>query len=277
MPPLNQQLDRFAGTVTDQWLETTNGRLLSRCWKPAAYKPEPLPIVLIHDSLGCIALWRSFPACLAEKTGRRVIAYDRLGYGQSDPNPVVSGQFARDFIQQEATLLCEMLCPQLGLARFIAFGHSVGGGMALHCAAHYPDMVAALVSESAQALVEEKTLAGLHQAERDFSQPELYARLERYHGDKTSWALQAWLNTWLSPGFRDWSLQPCLPGVLCPTLVIHGSEDEYGSARHPDMISGQVNGPSELELLAGLGHFPHREQEAWVAKRVARFITDHQP
>jgi pimeloyl-ACP methyl ester carboxylesterase len=45
------------------------------------------PLVLMHDSLGSVDLWREFPAQLAAATGREVIAYDRLGFGHSDPNP----------------------------------------------------------------------------------------------------------------------------------------------------------------------------------------------
>ncbi|MGH8437583.1 MAG: alpha/beta fold hydrolase [Pseudomonas sp.] len=44
-------------------------------------------MVLFHDSLGCIALWRDFPQQLSEATGREVVAYDRLGFGQSDEYP----------------------------------------------------------------------------------------------------------------------------------------------------------------------------------------------
>ena len=35
--------------------------------------------------LGCVALWRDFPAKLAKASGLGVMAYSRAGYGQSDP------------------------------------------------------------------------------------------------------------------------------------------------------------------------------------------------
>lgn len=57
-------------------------------------------------------------------------------------------------------------------------------------------------------------------------------RLARYHGNKARWVVDAWTETWLSPDFADWSLTEKLQQVLCPTLVIHGTEDEYGSIRH---------------------------------------------
>ncbi|HBZ05569.1 MAG TPA: alpha/beta hydrolase, partial [Massilia sp.] len=53
---------------------------------------------------------------------------------------------------------------ELDFGRFAAFGHSVGGGMAVHCAARHPEQCLALVTESAQAFVEERTLAGIREA-----------------------------------------------------------------------------------------------------------------
>lgn len=44
-------------------------------------------IVFLHDSLGCIELWRDFPQKLAEMTQCNIFIYDRLGYGKSEPMP----------------------------------------------------------------------------------------------------------------------------------------------------------------------------------------------
>ena len=85
------------------------------------------PIVLFHDSLGCVALWRDFPAALAEATGRKVIAYDRFGFGQSAPHP---GGWSIHFIEDEARRYFPLLRQALDIGRFVAFGYSVGGVMA---------------------------------------------------------------------------------------------------------------------------------------------------
>ncbi|UTA52043.1 hypothetical protein MSS93_00245 [Deinococcus radiodurans] len=44
------------------------------------------PLVFLHDSLGCTATWRDFPARLAELTGRDALLYDRLGHGGPVPS-----------------------------------------------------------------------------------------------------------------------------------------------------------------------------------------------
>ena len=40
---------------------------------------------VLHEGLGCVAMWRDFPARLAAATGFGVCAWSRAGYGQSDP------------------------------------------------------------------------------------------------------------------------------------------------------------------------------------------------
>ena len=49
--------------------------------------PDRRALVLLHEGLGSVGLWRGFPAALAGATGRRVIAFSRLGHGRSDPPP----------------------------------------------------------------------------------------------------------------------------------------------------------------------------------------------
>jgi len=256
-----------APRITDHHLPAGTGSLFARAWQGRDGCAPP--IVLLHDSLGCVELWRGFPATLAVACGRTVIAYDRLGFGRSSPR---SGALPRSFIADEADHGFAAVRAHFGLERFVLFGHSVGGGMAVHCAARYPEACAALVTEAAQAFVEDRTRAGLLEAQQQFRRPGSLERLARYHGDKAEWVLHAWLDTWLAPGFADWSLDAVLPRVGCPALVLHGSEDEYGSSRHPERIAHGVAGAAQLELIPDARHVPHKEGETWVARRVAAFL-----
>ena len=257
-------------TMTDHWVDHPSGRMFARQWLPADVEPALAPVVLLHDSLGCVELWRDFPALLATSTRRRVIAYDRLGFGRSDARV---GRPALGFIAEEATAVWPVLRAQLGIARFVAVGHSVGGGMAVEIAAHAGGDCTALVTMAAQAFVEDRTLAGLRVAQAQFADPAQVERLARYHGDKAAWALDAWLGRWLDPAFAAWSLAAALPRVTCPVLVIHGDQDEYGSAAHPRRIVDGVRGPARLEMLAGVGHVPWREQPELVVRLIAEFLS----
>ncbi len=63
-----------------------------------------------------------FPAQLAFVTSWRVIAYDRLGFGSSDPH---LGTIDRSFIFQEGHEFLSIFCARAGITRFVACGHSV--------------------------------------------------------------------------------------------------------------------------------------------------------
>lgn len=259
--------------VTDSFIAHPRGCIFVRTWEDETATPAAAaraPILLLHDSLGCVELWRDFPAALAGASGRRVIAWDRLGFGRSDPR---GDRLGPDFVEEEAQTVLPLLQRALGFRRFVAFGHSVGGGMAVHCAARQPGACVALVTEAAQAFVEERTLAGIREAEAGFQDPAQFARLARHHGDKARWVLDAWTGTWLSPAFRDWSLAGVLPQVRCPLLALHGEHDEFGTARHPAAIAGLGGGAARAEIIRGTRHVPHREQPALVLRLTTDFLS----
>ncbi|MFD1623316.1 alpha/beta fold hydrolase [Azospirillum griseum] len=244
------------------------GRLFVKRWTPdGTDRRSGAPILLFHDSLGCVDLWRGFPAALAAATGRRVVAYDRLGFGASDPHP---GSLGLDFVREEADRIVHPLCEALDIADFVACGHSVGGGMAVETAARWPERCRALVTIAAQAFVEDRTLAGIRVAEEGFRDPGQLARLAKYHGDKAAWVVNAWIRTWLSPAFADWSLSAALERIACPVLALHGDRDEYGSVAHPTRIAA---GRGTLRLLADTGHVPHREREAETVGVIRDFLA----
>ena len=254
-------------------VSTPDGHLFVKRWQPqtgAGNAPGKAPIVLMHDSLGSVALWRDFPEQLAVATSREVIAYDRLGFGQSDANP---HQLGPRFVEGEVTTGFAPIHQALGLDAFVMLGHSVGGGMAAMVAATYPLQCKALMTESAQSFVEERTLEGIRAARDSFAQPGQLERLSRYHGGKAAWVLSAWVDTWLSEPFAHYRLDAALRQVHCPVLAIHGELDEFGSLIHPENICTWAQGPCEAEIIAGGGHVPHRELPDRITGRIAQFLS----
>ncbi|AWK85569.1 alpha/beta fold hydrolase [Azospirillum thermophilum] len=257
-------------TAQDMRVDGAGGRLFVRRWSTGGAEGAGLPpVILLHDSLGCVELWRDFPARLAGATGRTVVAYDRLGFGRSDPHP---GRLDLTFVRDEARGAFSTLCARLGIGDFVVFGHSVGGGMAVGVAGAFPERCRALVTVSAQAFVEDRTTEGIREAKRGFDQPGQMDRLRRYHGEKAQWVLDAWVETWLSPQFASWTLDGDLPAVRCPALIIHGDQDEYGSTSHPERLAALTAGPATVGILPGCGHVPHREAAPAVIDMVARFL-----
>ncbi|MBO9355799.1 alpha/beta fold hydrolase [Bordetella petrii] len=254
-------------TTQDISVDTAEGRLFARRWTPDTLDTRQAPMVLFHDSLGCVELWRDFPRQLAAATGRAVIAYDRLGFGRSDPYP---GELQAGFIEQEARQGFRRVHAALGLDQFVALGHSVGGGMALVCAVVHEASCRALITESAQMYTEEFTLQGIRQAREAFAQPGQLDRLKKYHGDKAAWVLSAWIDTWLSPRFADWHLDDYLRAVRCPVLSLHGGEDEYGSLEHPRRLATLAGARSVI--FEACGHVPHREQPERVIAEITQWL-----
>lgn len=259
----------------DVWVEHPHGRIFARIWTPASAMDQPLPeapIVFFHDSLGCVDLWRDFPGEVSAATGRRVIAYDRLGFGRSDPR---GDQLAIDFIADEPKTYFPVIREQLSFQRFTAFGHSVGGGMAINCAAQFAADCEGLITVAAQVFPEDRTLDAISIAKEQFKDDKQVERLKKYHGEKARWVLDAWTDTWLHPEFASWSLAAVMPRVTCPVLAIHGIHDEYGSTRHPEMIGQLCRGPSRVEIIADTYHVPHRERPEMIVNMVSDFIGTH--
>nr|WP_231395086.1 alpha/beta hydrolase [Herbaspirillum sp. AP02] len=238
-------------------------------------KPDRPTIVLMHESLGGLALWRDFPAQLSARLGCAVVAYDRYGFGHSAAR---HDRLSADFIATEARPWLAAVLQQLELAKVVLFGHSVGGGMAISAAPQLPRQVVAVITESAQAFVEERTLQGIRAARDNFADPAQVLRLAKYHGNdlqKARWVLDAWIDTWLDPGFADWSLDAALACVQCPILALHGDRDEFGSLAHPHRIAGptgEVGAARECLVLSQCGHVPHREQPEQVLQAVSDFL-----
>ena len=267
----------FRTLSNDVWVSHPQGRIFARIWTPASATTKPqsaTPVLLFHDSLGCVELWRGFPAELSAATGRPVIAYDRLGFGRSDPraDKLVPGNFIAD----EAKTYFPILREQLGLRRFAAFGHSVGGAMAVNCAGQFASDCEALVTESAQVFPEDRTLQSIRSAREQFTDNKQLERLRKYHGEKAKWVVEAWTESWLHPEFASWSIASVLPQVTCPVLAIHGIHDEYGTTRHPEMIGQLSSGPCRVEIIPDTYHVPHHERQEIVIRLVAEFLSSVQ-
>lgn len=228
-------------------------------------------LIFLHDSLGCIKLWRAFPTKLGEATNCNVLVYDRQGYGES--SPFTSHERAHDYLEKEADVLNELI-DRCGIKQAILFGHSDGGSIALLAAAKYPSSILGAITEGAHIFVEGITLAGIQTAVEAYRNTNLNERLQKYHGNKTEAVFWAWAKTWLSDEFKSWNIENLLPRITCPVLVIQGEQDEYGSLEQVQGIVRQVSGKSSRLIIPGIGHNPHKEAEDVVLAHTTSFIKE---
>jgi pimeloyl-ACP methyl ester carboxylesterase len=223
-------------------------------------------VVLLHEGLGSVGLWRGFPQTLQEATGRRVIAFSRFGHGSSDPP---RRPRTRAFFHEEALDVLPALLAQLDAPEPLLVGHSDGGSIALIHAGRHP--VSGLALMAPHVVVEDVTVEAIGVTRREFEEGELRARMARHHADPDA-AFRGWCDVWLDPAFRAWSLEADAEAVTAPTLLIQGADDPYGSLDQLDRIEARVRGPVTRLVVPG-GHSPHLEQPEVVVAAIAEFAA----
>jgi len=280
LPTYLLQLSKVLGNVdimsivrfTELFVDVEVGTIFVKKWIPESPKFSS-PIVLMHDSLGCVDLWRDFPEQLARSLSCVVIAYDRFGFGRSSVNNNIP---SIDFVWDEADIYFPYIKVAAQFNKYYLFGHSVGGAMSIGIAAKDKDCIG-VVTESAQAFVEEMTIAGIKEAQVLFQQHGQLERLMKWHGDKASWVLKAWIDVWLSAEFSSWSLESRIGKVTCPVLALHGDKDEYGSNAFPEFIASKVSGKSKIIIIENCGHVPHKEMTDEVISQTTLFLENYCP
>jgi pimeloyl-ACP methyl ester carboxylesterase len=223
-------------------------------------------LVLLHEGLGSVGLWRGFPGALREASGRRVIAFSRFGHGRSDP-PRAPRTPA--FFHEEAHDVLPALLAQLDATEPLLVGHSDGASIALVHAARHP--VAGLALLAPHVFVEEVTVEAIRATRREFEEGGLRGRMARHHDDPDV-AFRGWCDVWLDPAFRTWSLEADAAQVRAPALLVQGADDPYGSLEQLDRIEARVRGPVQRLVVPG-GHSPHLEQPDAVVAAIADFAA----
>ena len=225
--------------------------------------------MFLHEGLGCIAMWRDFPARLVEETGAAALLYDRDGHGGSGP---VTGPRPEGWMHEEALDVLPAVLGACGVTRPILFGHSDGGTVGLLYAAHFETR--ALITEAAHVFEDELTANGLDKVRAQWRNGALGNFLGDYHGDKTDALVRAWLAYWRRNQTAGWTIEDALPKITCPVLALQGERDEYGTAAQLDTIAAGVGGPSQGLMLPDCGHVPHLEAADLVLAETAEFLAE---
>jgi pimeloyl-ACP methyl ester carboxylesterase len=253
--------------TTEHGEVVVDGKRLETLWVEPERAGGPT-IVMLHEGLGSIALWKDFPHHLAERTGARVLVYSRYGHGSSDrlaeKRPVT-------FMHHEGEVALPELLDKLQITQPILLGHSDGGSIALIFAGKYPDAVRALILEAPHVFVEDLSVASITQAKVNYLTTDLAQKLRRYHAhvDATFWG---WNDIWLNPAFRSWNIEEYLPHITCPVLCIQGEQDEYGTKAQVDAVAARVPGTQVL-MLPDCTHSPHRDQSDKTLQVIAEFVA----
>jgi pimeloyl-ACP methyl ester carboxylesterase len=226
--------------------------------------PNEPALVLLHEGLGSVGLWRSFPQDLHRATGLRTVAFSRFGHGRSDAPPRPRAPL---FMHEEARDVLPAVLGELDVRRPILVGHSDGGSIALIYASEHE--VTGLVLLAPHVFVEDKCVTAIAEIDARFDDT-LRERMARHHDDPAV-TFRGWADVWLDPEFRSWNLEPLLPAITAPTLLIQGRDDEYGTLAQIDTIAAASSGFTQKLVLPG-GHSPHLEHPEDMVRAVERFV-----
>ena len=245
-------------------------------WKGCFYQVKHLvqedsssdqTLIFLHDALGSISQWKSFPQALCSKCRVNGILIERQGHGSSSP---FIKKRKKNYLQKEAWKVLPELLRLLTVKNPVLVGHSDGGTIALLYGAKY--QVHAIISIAAHIFVEDITRQSIQKAIRN--QQIIKNGLVKYHGDKTDQLFKAWSATWLSEKFSDFNIEKELEGIVSPLLLIQSEDDEYGSMEQIERIKMNVQSNTvETYLPTTGGHAPHLTDEHKIVELISDFLN----
>ncbi len=231
-------------------------------------------VLLLHHGLGAVRAWKAqIPVLVAR--GWRVVAYDRWGYGKSDPRPRLD---LPDFAADVADL--EQLIANLNLDKLALVGHSDGGKIAMLYSLRHPERVTRMLLASTHIYIEEKMGVGIQGVRQDYTRDaDFRGKMHRVHGEKADQVFENWFEGWLAVGNQpgeEWDMRPAISRIACPVLVLQGLEDEHATSQHARDLAAAIPG-AQLRLVPGAGHMlPQEAEEVFNAAMLAFLEADNE-
>ncbi|MFB9904565.1 alpha/beta fold hydrolase [Allokutzneria oryzae] len=225
-------------------------------------------LVLVHGHPFDRSMWRPQVEHFSS-LGRRVIAADLRGYGESTvvPGKTLLSTFARDI----ATLL-----DHLGVKRFVLGGLSMGGQIVMECHRQFPERISGLVLADTSAQAEtsdgrrnraEMAARLLREGMRPYSEEVLWKMVAPGNGEVAAehvlrmmlnappeGAAAALLGRAERPDYVE-----MLGRVAVPALVVVGTEDEYTPIGDARLMHERLP-DSTLTVVEGAAHMPNLER-----------------
>jgi pimeloyl-ACP methyl ester carboxylesterase len=237
-------------------------------FQPSGEPVSNQTIVLLHEGLGCVQMWKDFPQQLSDATYLRVLAYSRQGYGASTP---ITGPREVEFMRDEAVRVLPVLLAALNIDNPILVGHSDGASIALLAAASQQHLSAVVVM-APHLFAEDISVAAISQTltiYNDSSTP-MRSKLAKFHADVDG-AFYGWADVWLKPEFLSWNIEADMKTITCPLLAIQGDQDQYGTMKQLDQLKAQVP-HAQLLKLENCRHSPQFDQPELVLNAIVSFL-----
>jgi pimeloyl-ACP methyl ester carboxylesterase len=221
------------------------------------------PVILLHEAAGHAKGWGEFPQRLADATDRRVYAYSRLGWGESEPRPE---PLRPGYLEHEALDVLPAMRGALGLERVVLLGHQEGASIALLHAGAAAMPVEGVIAMAPLLFVDD----GLRLEIRRLYQRGLPDSLVAGASDPER-TFTDWAALWSGSKFATWQMDDFLRGVTCPALGLRGDQDAFTSGAHLERLSSLVK-HLEVVQLSGCRHLPFIDKPAAVVTAVSAFV-----
>lgn len=224
-----------------------------------------IPLILLHGLSGSARWWsRNIPAFAAEF---RVLVPDLLGFGRTR----VRGPIP-PFPELSAVLTGWM--DRLGLERANLVGHSMGGQIAVHLAARFPERVDRLVLVDPAGIPRPLTPRNLMRFARETAPPSRWGDprfIPVIMGDALIAGPASILRA-LYHMLRD-DIRPLLPQISAPTLVVWGERDSLIPVAHARDFQGVIPG-ARLSVISGAAHNPMVDAPEAFNEAVLAFLRE---
>jgi pimeloyl-ACP methyl ester carboxylesterase len=246
-----------------------NGKSLEGAWFGRDHADQPT-IVMLHEGLGSLGLWRDFPHRLAKATGHAVFAYSRAGYGNSQqadlPRPT-------DFMSDEAMNSLPDVLDEIGFERGILLGHSDGASIAaVYTGSHDDPRIQGLCLMAPHFFTEPLTISSIAAVRQAWRKSGLRDKFAGYHKSPEHTFL-GWTDVWLNDDFPGWNIEAVIPGIRVPVLVIQGEDDQYGTLAQIESLQKNLKSPLDTEILKECRHAPQFEQPEVTLRLITEFIA----
>ncbi|MDB4947946.1 MAG: dihydrolipoamide acetyltransferase-like protein [Gemmatimonadetes bacterium] len=220
-------------------------------------------VVLLHGLSGSGRWWaRNLPAFARRY---RVAVPDVVGFGRS------RGPGRLPDLEGLAAILARWL-DTLGPGRVHLVGHSMGGQLAIHLAAGFPDRVGRLVLCDAAGIPRRRGARELLRFARGVAPPSRWGDprfLPVIVGDALTAGPRSILRA-LAHIVRD-DVRPLLPRIQAPTLVLWGANDTVVPLEHGREMRRSIPG-ARLLVLPHAAHNPMVDRPAAFNRAVLRFL-----
>ena len=227
-------------------------------------------IVLLHEGLGSVAMWKEIPQLIYNKLGLNVLVYSRAGYGKSSlvklPRPL-------DYMTVEAKKYLPKLLSKFNLKKVYLIGHSDGVTIAAINSTleknSYKILGTILIAP--HFFIEEMNILSIQAIRNDYVN-KLKKKLSRYHTNPDV-AFYGWNNVWLDKKFKDWNISKLLKEIKIPVLAIQGKDDPYGTLSQVEILEKNIKGKLNKLILSECGHNPLISKPKETINSIRKFIN----